>query len=308
MAASGNRRAPVAARVDFGAAELRPDPRRPAGWTVLVDGVAQSYVDLADPTWLRFEYVRRLARLLDAAAPRGVPLRVLHLGGGGLTLARYLAATRPGSAQRVVERDAALVELVARVLPAPAGVEVWVADARTAVEAEPAGGYDVVLADVFEGAWLPDSVAGAGFAAAAARLLRPGGLYGANVTDVPPLAFARGQAATLRAAFGDVCLVAGAAMLGGRRAGNVTLAAGTAGGLPVARLAAAAARDRTPGRVLHGAALDAFVAGARPRPDPPAIPAPRPDPPAIPAPRRGLGRDTPGGAGRAVGGGRGRSG
>jgi hypothetical protein len=268
MASLGNQRAPVAAEVSFGRAELRPDPARPAGWTVLVDGVAQSYVDLVDPRHLAFSYVRRLARLIDAAAPAGVPLSVLHLGGGGLTLPRYVAATRPGSPQVVVERDRALVELVAAVLPLPAAasVEIRLGDARTAVEAGPPRGYDVIVADVFEAARMPDSVADVGFAAAVAPLLRPGGLLGVNLTDLPPLAWSRTQAATLRSAFGDVALVAGAPMLRGRRAGNVVLVAGREpGDVPVRRLAAAAARDVEPGRVLHGPELDAFVAGARAR-------------------------------------------
>ena len=49
MGPHGNRRAPVRAPVTFGEAELRPDPARPQGWTLLLDGVPQSYVDLADP-------------------------------------------------------------------------------------------------------------------------------------------------------------------------------------------------------------------------------------------------------------------
>ncbi len=272
MSASGNQRAPVTARVEFGSAEIRPDPARPAGWTVLVDGVDQSYVDLADPQYLAYPYVRRLARVVDAAAPVGVPLRVLHLGGAGLTLPRYVAAARPGSAQMVVERDSALVALVTRVLPLPvaAGVQVRVGDARAAVGGAPAGGYDVVLADVFEGARMPDSVAGTDFYAAVARCLRPGGLLGVNLTDLPPLAWSRTQAATARAAFGDVAVIGGAAMLRGRRAGNVVLAAaGRPGGLPLRELSTAEAREAEPGRVLHGAALDAFVAGARPLRDTP---------------------------------------
>lgn len=272
MAATGNRRAPVAAPVTFGTAEIRPDPARPAGWTVIVDGVDQSYVDLADPRYLAYPYIRRLAGVIDAAAPAGVPLRVLHLGGGGLTLPRYVVATRPGSVQVVVERDPALIALVGSVLPLPGvcTVEVRAGDAREAVRTGDPRGYDVVVADVFDGARMPDSVAETGFATGVSHLLRPGGLLGMNLTDLPPLAYSRIQAATLRAAFGDVALVAGAVMLRGRRAGNTVLvAARQAGALPVRRLAQAAARDAEPGRVLHGAALDAFVAGARPRSDTP---------------------------------------
>lgn len=268
MAAHGNRRATITVRVTYGDAQLQPDPARPAGWTLLIDGVAQSYVDSSDPCHLAFEYVRRLARVVDAAAAPGRPLAVLHLGGGALTLPRYVAATRPGSAQRVVERDPELVALVARVLPPPADVVIEIADARGFVAAAH-DHYDVILVDVFAGAAMPAALAEAGFAGAAAGLLRPGGLLAMNLTDVPPLAWSRTQVATLRTAFDDVCLIGGAAMLRGRRAGNLVAVAAGGGELPVRRLTASAARDPEPGRVLHGERLRAFAAGARPRLDTP---------------------------------------
>jgi hypothetical protein len=270
MATHGNRRATLVATVGFGLAELRPDPARAAGWELLVDGVAQSYVDLADPGYLAFEYVRRIASVLRSVRRAGVPVKVLHLGGGGLTLARFVAATRPGSSQRVVERDGELVALVARLLPVPADVTVVVDDAREELDREDPAAYDVIVSDVFDGAAMPGSVAGAGFATAAARLLRPGGLLAMNLTDLPPLSSSRIQVATLRAAFGDVCLIGGNAVLRGRKAGNLVLVAGRrAGDLPVGRLAAAAARDAEPGRVLHGAELGDFTGGAKARLDGP---------------------------------------
>ncbi|MFF5075174.1 spermidine synthase [Micromonospora olivasterospora] len=249
--------------------ELVGDPGRPSGRTLLADGVAQSYVDVADPRHLHFEYVRRMAALVDLAAPPGAPVDALHLGGGALTLPRYVGATRPGSAQLVVERDADVVDLVRRELPPPPpGVRVEVADARDAVTAAPPAGYDLVLADVYRAARMPGHVASVEFAAEVARVLRPDGIALVNVTDLPPLVFTRARVATLRAMFAEVCLVADRRMLRGRRYGNVVLAAAhRAGRLPVGRLAARAARDPVPGQVLHGAALDAFVAGARPGTD-----------------------------------------
>ncbi|SCF24040.1 spermidine synthase [Micromonospora mirobrigensis] len=251
------------------APELVADPARRTGRTLLAGGVAQSYVDVADPRHLHFEYVRRMAALLDLAAPPGVPLTALHLGGGALTLPRYLAATRPGSAQTVVERDARVVELVARELPPlPAEVRVDVADARAAVTGAPAGRYDVVLGDVYRAARMPGHVAGVEFVTEVARVLRPDGTYLLNVTDLPPLVFCRTQVATLRAVFADVCLVADRRMVRGRRYGNLVLAAAVRPGrLPVTRLAARVARDPLPGVVLHAETLDAFVAGARPATD-----------------------------------------
>ncbi|MFC3386497.1 spermidine synthase [Couchioplanes azureus] len=268
MATHGNRRATIVARVDSGTATLEPDPERARGWTLCVDGVPQSYVDLGDPTHLAFEYVRRLATVLRVGAPAAVPLRVLHLGGGALTLPRWIAATRPGAVQTVVEQDAALLALVSRTLPWPPEVTVCPGEAREFVAGAAPGGYDVIVTDVFQGAALPASVATVGFAAAAARLLAPGGLLAMNLTDVPPLSHSRIQTATLRAAFGDVALIAAPGLLRGRRAGNVVLAAAARpGSLPVAALAAAGARDPRPARVWHGTALTEFLGGAKARLD-----------------------------------------
>ncbi|WP_091672462.1 spermidine synthase [Micromonospora auratinigra] len=246
--------------------EIVVDRARPTGRTLLAAGVEQSYVDVADPRHLHFEYVRRMAAVIDLAAPPGRPLSTLHLGGGALTLPRWLATTRPGSAQRVVERDPAVVDLVRRELPpVPTEVEVVIDDARQAVTDAPAGRYDLILADVYRAARMPRHVTSVEFAAEVARALAPDGVYLVNVTDLPPLLLSRTQVATLRAVFADVSLVADRRMLRGRRYGNLVLAAAhRPDRLPVRRLAARVARDPLPGGVLHGPELDAFVAGARP--------------------------------------------
>lgn len=256
--------------MDSGLAGLVPDPDRPGGRILLLDGVEQSYVDLTDPTYLHFDYVRRMASVVDTLARAGAPLRVLHLGAGGLTLPRYVAATRPGSVQVVVDRDAALVELVRRELPVPEGdPTIRIADAREAVESEPDARFDLVLGDVYRAAQMPGHLATVEFAAQVARVLRPDGVFSVNLTDLPPLGFSRTQAATLRHAFADVCLIADRRMLRARRYGNIVLAAARRPGrLPVGRLAARAARDPVAGQVLHGTGLDAFVAGAGPSFDP----------------------------------------
>jgi spermidine synthase len=267
--------------VDLGIAELVPDRDRPDGWTLYIDGVPQSHVDTSDPTHLEFEYMRRLASVVDAAAPRRRPIHALHLGGGGLTLARYLAATRPGSRQRVIERDAALIALVRRALPLPRGADLRVraADARAAVETTRDAAFDLVIGDVYQGAQMPSAVTSVQFVRQVARVLRPDGLYAVNLVDLPPLAFSRVQAATLREVFADVCVIAEPGTLRGRRYGNVVLvAARRPAGLPVARLISAANRDVFPARILHRSTLDAFIAGARPVRDGAAKDSPKPPP------------------------------
>src|SRR5438309_1072009 len=102
--------------VRFGSAQLIADADRPAGWLLSVNGVAQSYVDLAEPTHLEFDYMRIIGDLVDLAAPPDEPLTALHLGGGGCSLPRYIATTRPGSSQVVVEADDLLAAVVRREL------------------------------------------------------------------------------------------------------------------------------------------------------------------------------------------------
>ncbi len=276
-------------QVDSGVAELVPDPDRTGAWTLLLDGTPQSHVDLGDPQHLEFEYMRWLGHLVDLAAPAGEPLRVLHLGGGGLTLARYVAATRPGSSQLAVEWDAALVELVRQRLPlgqrsrGPGRVRVRVGDARAVLEQVPAGSFDVVVADLFARARTPAHLTSVEFALAAARALRSG-IYAANVGDGPPLRHARARVATVRSVFLDACLIAEPAVLRGRRFGNLVVAAADHG-LPVAGLARRAAGDPFPGRLVHGTELDRFVAEAKPVTDARAEPSLAP-PPEIFAVRR----------------------
>jgi hypothetical protein len=62
--------------------------------------------------------------------------------------------------------------------------------------------------------------------------------------------------------FGDACLIADAAVLHGRRFGNLVLAAADVA-LPAAELARQVAADPFPARLLDGAELDRFAAGAR---------------------------------------------
>jgi spermidine synthase len=255
---------------------------------LLVDGVPQSHVDLGEPRHLELEYMRRLGHLADLAAPPGMPLRVLHLGGGGLTLARYVAATRPGSDQLAVESDAEVAALVRARLPLnrpgrpPRGtgqVKIRLGDARAALTRLPGGSYDMVIMDAFAGAQTPAHLTSAEFTAAAATVLAPSGIFAANVGDGPPLAHARARVATVRSVFRHVCVIAEPGVLRGRRFGNLVVAASGAE-LPDQALIRRIAGDPFPARLLAGEDLDRFVAGARPVTDSHATPSP-PVPPEV---------------------------
>ncbi|MFI5494730.1 spermidine synthase [Actinoplanes sp. NPDC051859] len=261
--------------VGSGVAELVPDPDRAGGWTLLVNGTPQSHVDLTDPTHVEFEYVRRMATAVGLLAPPGQPVRVLHLGGGALTLPRYIAVTRPGSPQRVVEIDGPLVDLVRTALPwdPRAKLRVRVADAREAVTGMRDSGYDLVIVDVFAGAQTPAHVSSVEFVREVARVLAPDGWLLANVADGPPLTYAKAQVATIRAVLPEACLIADGGVLRGRRFGNLVVVAGREP-LPLGQLSRRAAGDWFPGRVESD--LARFAGGHAPMTDSTAVSSPAP--------------------------------
>jgi spermidine synthase len=279
--------------VGTGLAELVPDLSRTDSWLLFVDGIPQSQVDLGDPGYLEFEYVRRIGHVADLAFPEGQPLRALHMGGGAMTLPRYIAHTRPGSVQLVAELDTELTELVRRHLPLrrPRGaatgrgggagsagspgsaggaggarpgagrIRVRAGDAREVLESVPAASQDLVISDVFAGARTPFHLTTVECAAAAARALRSGGVYAVNVADGPPLEKVRATVATVRSVFGETCMIAEAGVLRGRRLGNLVIAASDSR-LPCVELRRAAAADPFPARVLDSAELIQFASGA----------------------------------------------
>jgi spermidine synthase len=268
----------ISAEVDHGLAELVGDPDRPQAWTLLVDGTAQSHVDLDDPTHLEFEYVRRLGHVVDLIAPPSAPLRVLHLGGGAWTLARYVAATRPGSRQRIVELDGGLADLVASRLPADGlGIDVLVADARAALHGVPEGSVDLLVLDVFAGARTPSHLTSAEFVAAAARALAPGGVYAANVADGGALGFARTQVAAAAAVFTELALIVAPDVVTGRRFGNLVLV-GSAEPLPDRDLTRRATADPFRARVFDDREAREFAGDTTVPVDRSATPSPMPPP------------------------------
>ncbi len=218
-------------------ASLQPDAWRPGSWILSIDDTPQSHIDLADPTALHFDYIARMGHIIDAAFPSGDPITALHLGAGGLTLPRYIDATRSGSRQQVVEIERDLIDFVREHCPLPRGASIRCryGDARAVMAALPKGllgQVDLVVVDVFHGARTPAHVTSVEFYTAVKALLTPNGVVVVNVTDGPPLAFARGQLATMRFVFGDAFATAEQGVANAKRFGNVVLAATSTGVVP----------------------------------------------------------------------------
>lgn len=253
---------------------------RPDAYLLRLDGMDQSLVDLADPTRLAFEYVRRIGDVIDAVAPAGAPVRVLHVGGAGLTLPRYVAATRPRSAQTVLEPDGELVERVRAELPLPqrSGIKVRIVDGRTGIADVRDAAVDLVVVDAFADGRMPADLTPSPFWQEVARVLTPAGRLIANLVDQAPFRHARRVLAGIRQHLPELVVTAEPATLRGRRPGNlVAVAARRHGADLVTHLEATAARSPSPYRVLDAAATSDTLGGGSPFSDTDAAPGPAPE-------------------------------
>ena len=257
---------------------LVPDPDQPGAWVVRIGGADQSWLDPRHPTRLEFDYMERIADHLDLHRPPGERMRVVHIGGAGMNLARYVSVTRPTSPQIVLEPDAELTDEVRRKAPLPthSGIKVRPLDGRAGIAGMRQDYADVVILDAFAGARVPGELVTAESFADISRVLVPDGVLVANVADSAPMGWTRRVLAGLRETFGQVVLEAESATLKGRRYGNVILAASHAP-LPVDEVTRRCAGAPFPFRVVHGPALERMAGGATPFTD--EAPEPSPGPP-----------------------------
>jgi spermidine synthase len=240
------------------------DTERPTGRILLLDDLRHSYVDLNDPTYLGFSYAQTMSDVTATIAPPGQPIDAVHIGGGGFTMPRYLAATRQGTMNTVLELDPTLVDVAKDQLGLVVDdhLTITTGDARVNLRRVPTDSADLVIGDAFGGQAVPWHLATREFLRDIARVLRHDGVYANNLIDYPPLGFARAEVVTLRAVFAHVAVIAPAGRIAGTDGGNYILV-GSDAPLP---LEAIAARNRARGDddVVVGdtAGLDRFIGGA----------------------------------------------
>jgi hypothetical protein len=227
------------------------DPRRPSGRLLRQGDMDASYVDLADPSHLEFDYMRWMRIVLRAARAR----RVLHIGGGACALPRALAAEDPAGRHEVCEVDGAVLELAREHLGlrrAP-GLRVRHAEGRAFLAGQAAGGWDAVVIDAFVAATVPRRLI---TVQALGEVARVAPLALVNVVDDRSAGDVRLVAAALATAYPRVWAL-------GARSGNTVLA-GTVAELDLGRLAARAAADPSPARLIAPDQLARLIAGAPP--------------------------------------------
>lgn len=208
------------AETSYHCAEILPDDD---GGYLVLDGLRHSYVAKDDPTHLEFQYTKALGAALDAHLPRPAPVQAHHLGAGALTMPRWLAATRPGSRSTVSEIDGGVVAAAHEQLGVPTGdgIEVRIEDARVGLRRVGDGSQRLVVGDAFGGVSVPWHLATREWLTDVRRVLRPDGLYAANLIDHGSLAFARAEVATLREVFPYVAVAATGPTLRRQDGGNL---------------------------------------------------------------------------------------
>lgn len=190
--------------------------------TLLLDGVKHASLFPDDPALLEMPYARGVAAAL-ATLPPG-KLSTLFIGGGGFHLPRYVQSVRPGSQAQVLELDPTLVTIAQQKLglPTPVPFALEHGDARVLLKSRPRGHYDFVLGDAFGSQAVPWHLTTVEFLSELRAVLKPEGVYVANVIDAPPFSFARAEVKTLRTVFAHVAVMTEASS---ERATNLILVA-----------------------------------------------------------------------------------
>lgn len=255
------------AETTYHCARVVADSDGSGGRTLVLDNLRHSFVDLDDPTRLEFAYVRAIATTIDTVHEGSQPLRSHHIGGGGLTVPRYLAATRPGSQSTVSEIDGGVVRLDRERLGLDEveGVEVRVEDARLGLADVPPASRDLVVGDAFGGVSVPWHLTTREAVDLIRDALAPGGVYAVNLIDHGSQDFARAETATLLEAFEHVVLLGEPGDVGLADVGDGGNVVAVASDSPLDReaLAAGLAERGTAWEVSHGAALARWVGDAR---------------------------------------------
>jgi spermidine synthase len=242
-------------------------PEGATGRTLVLDDLVHSYVNLEDPLDLRF-YVRIFGDVVDASYQERSAIDALHVGGGGFSFPRYLAATRPGSRNRVIEVDPGVTKLARDELALRTNdrFTVLTGDARLGVRAEPTSRYDLVVGDAFGGVAVPWHLTTREFIKDIRDVLTPRGSYIVNMIDFPPTDFVRAEIATLGEVFDHVVLIAPVELVDRSSGGNFIVVASDAP-IDESAIDRRIVARRGNERLYSGADLADFVGGARPLTD-----------------------------------------
>jgi tetratricopeptide (TPR) repeat protein/spermidine synthase len=169
-------------------------PEVPGLRSLVLDQLLHSYVYMADPTQLHYEYEQIYATLTRRLAGERKQIRTLFLGGGGYVFPRYVDRYWPGSVIEVAEIDPEVTETVRHWLgmESSPSIRIHHLDARNYVEdLLKKGGADdnpprfqFIYGDTFNHYSVPFHLTTLEFNEKLDKLLTDDGVYMLNVIDV----------------------------------------------------------------------------------------------------------------------------
>ena len=187
--------------------KVRADDENPRIRILTLDRLVHSYVNLDQPTQLRYAYERIYASVLHAVFPITTGVNALFIGGGGYTFPRYLEITYPQSQIEVIEIDPGVTEIAYSELglPAETTIRTLNEDARSVISRLPdAARYDLIVGDAFNDFSVPYHLTTLEFNQLVAEHLTDQGIYMINIIDGKQGSFLRAYVYTLRQTFNYV--------------------------------------------------------------------------------------------------------
>ncbi|MCB0164633.1 MAG: fused MFS/spermidine synthase [Anaerolineae bacterium] len=182
-----------------------------------LDRLVHSYVDLTDPTNLRYGYEQIYADVLAAVFPAQAPVSVLFIGGGGYTFPHYIEVVHPGSQIEVIEIDPGVTEVAHEQLglPLDTTISTFNEDARHFITNLPqTAQYDLIVGDAFNDFSVPYHLTTLEFNQLITTHLKPNGVYMVNIIDGKQGDFLRAYVNTLQQTFAHVYVAATVGELG----------------------------------------------------------------------------------------------
>ncbi|MDD4859434.1 MAG: fused MFS/spermidine synthase [Dehalococcoidales bacterium] len=153
---------------------------------LVLDHLIHSYVIPDDPGFLKYDYLKIFEELVRYASKDNAAPHLLHLGGGGYSLPRYLEKFYPQSRNEVVEIDPEVTE-VARAelgLSPNTVIKTHNRDARLfLIQRPPVDKFDFVVGDVFNDLSTPYHLTTLEFDKLVKANMTADGIYMINIID-----------------------------------------------------------------------------------------------------------------------------
>jgi spermidine synthase len=151
-----------------------------------LDRLVHSYVVPDNPFLLKYDYLKIFTEVIGYGSGDNDTPRILHMGGGGYSLPRYLETVNPQSINEVVEIDPAVTKTAYEKLglPSDMAIKTYNQDARLfLMQQQTQDKYNFIVGDVFNDFSTPYHLTTVEFNRVISSRMQPDGIYMINIID-----------------------------------------------------------------------------------------------------------------------------